>query len=112
VLDYLPGTPFLAAGCFHIPEPTTTSPEIEARFLNLQRQAIEAVQLLPQAPPELVNALQSATSPAALADLTTSYLDIKAAGQAGDPGDHRPLGSNGKSLAASGRAARGAAADA
>ena len=33
--------------------------------------------MLPQAPPELVNALQSATSPAALADLTTSYLDIK-----------------------------------
>ena len=77
VLDYLPGTPFLVARVLHIPEPTTTSPEIEARFLNLQRQAIEAVQLLPQAPPELVNALQSATSPAALADLTTSYLDIK-----------------------------------
>ena len=61
----------------HIPEPTTTSPEIEARFLNLQRQAIEAIQLLPQAPPELVGAFQSTTSPAALADLATSYMDIK-----------------------------------
>jgi ATP-dependent Lon protease len=77
ILDFLPGTPFLAARILHIPEPTTTSPEIEARFLNLQRQAIEAVQLLPQAPPELVAAFQSTTSPAALADLATSYMDIK-----------------------------------
>jgi ATP-dependent Lon protease len=77
VLDYLPGTPFPAARVLLIPEPTTTSPEIEARFLNLQQQAVEAVQLLPQAPPELVAALQSTTSPAALADLTTSYMDIK-----------------------------------
>src|SRR3954462_967925 len=46
ILDFLPGTPFLAARILHIPETTTSSPEIEARFLNLQRQAIEAVQLL------------------------------------------------------------------
>src|SRR5215472_531714 len=77
ILDFLPGTPFLAARLLQIPEPTTTSPEIEARFLNLQRQAIEAIQLLPQAPPELVTAFQSITSPAALADLATSYMDIK-----------------------------------
>jgi ATP-dependent Lon protease len=77
ILDFLPGTPFPAARVLHIPEPTTTSPEIEARFLNLQRQAIEAVELLPQAPPELVAALQATTSAAALADLATSYMDIK-----------------------------------
>jgi ATP-dependent Lon protease len=77
ILDFLPGTPFLAARVAHIPEPTTTSPEIEARFLNLQRQAVEAIQLLPQAPPELVAVFQSTTSPAALADLTTSYMDLK-----------------------------------
>jgi ATP-dependent Lon protease len=77
ILDFLPGTPFLAARVVHIPEPTTTSPEIEARFLNLQRQAVEAIQLLPQAPPELVAAFQSVTSPGALADLATAYMDIK-----------------------------------
>jgi ATP-dependent Lon protease len=77
VLDFLPGTPFPVARVLHIPEPTTSSPEIEARFLNLQRQAIEAIQLLPQAPPELVGAFQSVTSPAALADLATSYMDIR-----------------------------------
>ena len=77
ILDFLPGTPFPAARVLHIPEPTTSSPEIEARFLNLQRQAIEAIQLLPQAPPELVAAFQATSSPAALADLATSYMDIK-----------------------------------
>jgi ATP-dependent Lon protease len=77
VLDFLPGTPFPVARVLNIPEPTTSSPEIEARFLNLQRQAIEAAQLLPQAPPELVAAFQATTAPGAIADLATSYMDIK-----------------------------------
>jgi ATP-dependent Lon protease len=77
VLDFLPGTPYPVARVLHIPEPTTSSPEIEARFLNLQRQAIEAAQLLPQAPQELIAVLQGTTSPSTLADLATSYMDIK-----------------------------------
>ncbi|MCP3384795.1 endopeptidase La [Bradyrhizobium sp. CCGUVB4N] len=77
ILDFLPGTPFLAARFQQIPEPTTSSAEIEARALNLQRQAIEAVELLPQAPPELVAMFQSTTAPGALADLATSFMDIK-----------------------------------
>jgi ATP-dependent Lon protease len=77
ILDFLPGAPFPIARVLHIPEPTTTSPEIEARFLNLQRQAIEAIQLLPQAPPELVGVFQSTSAPGALADLAASYMDIK-----------------------------------
>ena len=77
ILDFLPGTPFLAARFQQIPEPTTTSPEIEARALNLQRQAIEAIELLPQAPPELAAMFQSTSAPGALADLATSFMDIK-----------------------------------
>ncbi|HZR89106.1 MAG TPA: endopeptidase La [Bradyrhizobium sp.] len=77
VLDYLPGTPFPVARVQNIPEPTNSSPEIEARSLNLQRQAIEAVQLLPQAPPELVAAFQSTTAPGALADMAAAYMDVK-----------------------------------
>src|ERR1700761_5664256 len=77
VLDFLPGTPFPAARVLNIPEPTNTSPEIEARFMNLQRQAIEAAELLPQPPQELIAILQGTTSPAALADLATSYMDVK-----------------------------------
>jgi ATP-dependent Lon protease len=77
VLDFLPGTPFPAARVLNIPEPTNTSPEIEARFMNLQRQAIEAAELLPQPPQELIAILQGTTSPAVLADLATSYMDVK-----------------------------------
>src|SRR4051794_31918740 len=77
ILDFLPGTPFPAARIQQIPEPTTSTPEIEARGLNLQRQAIEAIELLPQAPPELIAMFQGTTAPGALADLATSYMDIK-----------------------------------
>ncbi|MCK1655493.1 endopeptidase La [Bradyrhizobium sp. 149] len=77
ILDFLPGTPFPAARIQQIPEPTTSSPEIEARALNLQRQAIEAIELLPQAPPELAAMFQGTTAPGALADLATSFMDIK-----------------------------------
>ncbi|MGY4286744.1 ATP-dependent Lon protease [Bradyrhizobium sp. LM2.7] len=77
ILDFLPGTPFPAARIQQIPEPTTTSPEIEARALNLQRQAIEAIELLPQAPPELAAMFQNTSAPGALADLATSFMDIK-----------------------------------
>jgi len=77
ILDFLPGTPFPAARFQQIPEPTASSPEIEARALNLQRQAIEAIELLPQAPPELIAMFQGTTAPGALADLATSFMDIK-----------------------------------
>ncbi|WP_375305023.1 endopeptidase La [Bradyrhizobium sp. A11] len=77
LLDFLPGTPFPVARFQQIPEPTTTSPEIEARALNLQRQAIEAIELLPQAPPELAAMFQGTSEPGALADLATSFMDIK-----------------------------------
>src|SRR3954452_6335127 len=77
LLDFLPGTPFPAARVAHIPEPTTSPPESEPRFINLQRLAVEEIQLLPQAPPELVALFQSTTAPGALADLATSYMDIK-----------------------------------
>jgi ATP-dependent Lon protease len=77
VLDFLPGTPFPAARVLNIAEPTASSPEIEARFLNLQRQAIEAAELLPQPAQELIAVLQGTTSPSVLADLATSFMDIK-----------------------------------
>ena len=79
ILDFLPGTPFPVARYIDVPEPEAKSPEIEARFLHLQSQAIEAVQLLPQSPPELVAAVQAAATPAALADLATAYMDLPAA---------------------------------
>ena len=60
-----------------IPEPDTRSSEIEARFVNLRAQTVEALQLLPQAPAELVAAVQSVEAPAQLADLAIAYMDVK-----------------------------------
>jgi len=77
VLEFLGGWPFLVARVLRIPEPDARSPEIEARLLHLKTQATEALQLLPQAPEDLLAAIQSVTSPAALADLTTAYMDMK-----------------------------------
>jgi len=78
IREFMSGWPFLVARVVHIPEPDSRSPEIEARMLNLKRQAVEALQLLPQAPQELTAAIEQMTSPAALADLAVAYMDVKA----------------------------------
>ncbi len=75
VLDYLTGWPFFVAKTERIPEPTPSSDEIEARFVHLKGQAIEAIQLLPQAPNELLATIQGVDSPGALADLVATFMD-------------------------------------
>ncbi|MFA5899940.1 MAG: endopeptidase La [Hyphomicrobium sp.] len=77
VVEFLTGWPFLVARVRRIQESDERTPDIEARFLNLQRQALEALELLPQAPPEMVMAVQNVSSPGALADLAAAYLDLK-----------------------------------
>jgi ATP-dependent Lon protease len=69
--------PIMLARADLIDETETRSPEIEARFAHLKQLASEALELLPQAPPELVAMLQAVTSPAALADLAAAHLDLK-----------------------------------
>ncbi len=75
VVDYLNGWPFFVAKTERIPEPSPTSNEIEARFVHLKGQAIEAIQLLPQAPNELLTTIQGVDSPGALADLVATFMD-------------------------------------
>src|SRR3954452_1910276 len=77
VLEYLDGYPFLVARIQVAPEPEEMNTEIQARFLNLRQQAVEAVQLQPQEPQELLVAVQSIPTPSALADMVTSYMDLK-----------------------------------
>ena len=77
VLDFQPGLPYLMARVEYLPEKTQSSSEIEALALNLKRLAVEAIGLLPRAPAELANAVQSIESPAALVDLVASFLDVK-----------------------------------
>jgi ATP-dependent Lon protease len=78
VLDYLTGWPFFVASTEKIAEPTPKSDQIEARFVHLKGQAIEAIQLLPQAPNELLATIQGVDSPAALADLVATFMDATA----------------------------------
>jgi ATP-dependent Lon protease len=59
VLDYVSREPFLVARIDRHKETTTFDQEIEARGLNLREMAIDAVQLLPQAPGELTNAIRN-----------------------------------------------------
>jgi ATP-dependent Lon protease len=77
VTDLLPGWPYLVARGLALPEPTSKGPEVEGRFLHLKNQALETLDLLPQAPPELRQSIQAMDSPGALADLTTAYMEIK-----------------------------------
>ena len=77
IVEYLSGWPFLVARVLRIAEPDTRTPEIEARFVNLKAQAVEAIELLPQVPADLLAAIQSIETPAALADLATAYMDVK-----------------------------------
>jgi len=76
IIDFLDGYPFLAARVERVPEVEATTKDAAARLLNLRNQALEVLQLLPQTPAELVNAVQSVTSAAVLADMIASFMDI------------------------------------
>jgi ATP-dependent Lon protease len=77
IVEYLSGWPFLVARVLRIPEPEARTSEIEARFVNLKAQAVEAIELLPQVPADLLAAIQSIDAPPALADLSAAYMDVK-----------------------------------
>ena len=75
--EYLSGWPFLVARVVQIPEPTTLTAEIEARFVDLKAKTLEAIQMLPQVPAELLGVVQAIEAPPALADLAIAYMDVK-----------------------------------
>ncbi|HJU20230.1 MAG TPA: endopeptidase La [Stellaceae bacterium] len=76
IVEFLEGYPFLVARITRLSETDVQTPQIAARMLVLKQQAVEVLQLLPQAPAELVGAVQSITSAPALTDLIASFLDI------------------------------------
>ncbi|MBV9825209.1 MAG: endopeptidase La [Alphaproteobacteria bacterium] len=79
IKEFLDGYPFFVARIEAVPEPEEQNTEIDARLHNLRSQALEVLQLLPQTPSELVNAVQSVTAAPALADMIASFMDITAA---------------------------------
>ncbi|HEX5047118.1 MAG TPA: endopeptidase La [Gammaproteobacteria bacterium] len=79
VVDYLNGLPFLAARFDLIADQPSNDPGVEARATLLKQKVIEALELLPQVPPELAPQLQALESPGALADMVAGLIDIKPA---------------------------------
>ncbi len=77
VIEVMQQQPFIVAKISLIAEPDMQSPDIEARFVNLKQLGREALELLPQAPPELVAMLEGVKSASALADLAAAHLDLK-----------------------------------
>jgi ATP-dependent Lon protease len=75
ISDLVEGWPFLLARGLHVPEPTDAGPEVEARFLNLRQQALEILELVPQAPAELRATIAGISQPGVLADMSAAYLD-------------------------------------
>jgi len=77
VLEFLNGWPFMVARVSLVEIAEETSPEIEARFIQLKERAIEAIQLLPNVPAELAGVVQTLSAPTLLADMVANLLDLK-----------------------------------
>lgn len=79
VKGYLEGYPFVVAKIERVVDQSGEGDkEVEARFIRLKERAVEVLQLLPQVPQEMVNAVHNIEAPGTLADLVAGYLDIKA----------------------------------
>ncbi|TMJ38018.1 MAG: endopeptidase La [Alphaproteobacteria bacterium] len=75
VTDFLSGYPYLVAHMTEIGLTEVMTPDIEARLHLLKERAREALSLLPAAPAELAAAIESLTSPSALADFIAGISD-------------------------------------
>ena len=76
VEEFLSGFPFLVARIKEIGICEVTTPEVEARMSLLKARARNALQLLPNLPPEIAAAIDSLDSPSALADFLAGVIDI------------------------------------
>jgi ATP-dependent Lon protease len=79
IVEFVGGHPFLAARFELVDEPEGRGTEVEARFMLLRERALEAVELLPQAPRELADTIRTVGSAAQLADLVAGTMDISPA---------------------------------
>jgi ATP-dependent Lon protease len=77
LIEILSGYPFLVARVERVGEVELRTPELEARLLYLRRQAHEALELLPQAPPELAAAIDGINAGGQLADLIANLMDLE-----------------------------------
>ncbi|HEX5126742.1 MAG TPA: endopeptidase La [Rhodocyclaceae bacterium] len=77
VREFLEGWPFLVGRVAMIEQPPETGPQVEARFLRLKEQSIEAIGLLPNVPDELTEVIRRIDSAAVLVDTVANLIDAK-----------------------------------
>ena len=76
VLQHLEGFPFMVARVELLSEDDGGDPDVEGRAHNLKQRAAEILQLLPQVPEEVLNALQGVEGASRLADFIAGLMDI------------------------------------
>src|SRR3981081_390938 len=76
VEEFLSGFPYLVACIEEIGISEVMTPDVEARMRLLKTRAREAIQLLPNLPPEIAAAIDHLESPSALADFLAGLIDI------------------------------------
>jgi ATP-dependent Lon protease len=77
VVEFLDGYPFLVARVARIAVSEEGGAESEARLMQLKERAVQALELLPQTPADVVQAVQSYTSVGQLADMVAGFMDVK-----------------------------------
>ncbi len=77
VVEYVEDLPFLAARIEPIEVAEELTPAIEARMQELKRLAVEALEMLPQVPAEVSEAVHKIASPGMLADFVASFMDLE-----------------------------------
>ena len=78
IKEYIHTDPYLLARVERIEEPEydETDKEISARMLNLKSLAHQALELLPQKPEDLDQAIEGAQNPSSLTDLIATFIEI------------------------------------
>jgi ATP-dependent Lon protease len=83
IVEFLPDYPFVVARVERQRDTEPTDKELEAQLFQLRERATEALELLPQVPQELLQAVQAFKSPGQLADLIAGFMDVAAAEKQG-----------------------------
>src|SRR3982075_1642072 len=76
VKEFLSGFPYLVARIEEAAISEVMTPEVEARVSLLKTRAREAIQLLPNLPPEIPAAIEGLDSPSVFADFLSGIIDI------------------------------------
>ncbi|NYT60837.1 endopeptidase La [Alcaligenaceae bacterium] len=77
VKKFLSGYPFQVASVERYEEQKTANLSIEALMVQLKARSTEILQMLPQAPAELVATTQNISSPSVLTDFIAGVMDLK-----------------------------------